>query len=59
MNTGLDALKTVSKKEKQVDVDAITKLNDHKIFKQEPVEEIIIPLEGRVKMINELRQVLL
>ena len=29
--------------------DAITKSNDDKIVKQEPVEEIIIPLEKEIK----------
>ena len=32
-------------------------MNNNKIVRQEPVEEIIIPLEKREEMLNELRQV--
>ena len=39
--------------------DAVTKTNDNKIVKQEPVEKIIIPLEKRDEISNDLRQVLL
>ena len=38
--------------------DAVTKPKDDKIVKQESVEEIIIPLEKRDKMLNKLRKVL-
>ena len=67
MNTGLDSLKTASKK--VVDktgeilgnkmVDAVTGSNDDKMEKQEPVEEIVIPPEERDEMLNKLIQVLL
>ena len=38
--------------------DAVTKLNDDKIVKQKPVEEIIIPPEKRDEILNKLRKVL-
>ena len=67
VNTGLDSLKTASKK--VVDktgeilgnkmVDAVTGSNDDKMEKQEPVEEIVIPPEERDEMLNKLIQVLL
>ena len=57
MNTGLDAVKTDSKKvvHKAGEclgnkiADAISKPNDDKIVKQELVEEIIISLEKKMK----------
>ena len=66
MDTGLNALKTVSKKvfHKAGEfigdkiADTITNSNDDKIEKQEPVQKIIIPLEKRHKILNNLRQVL-
>ena len=66
MNAGVDAVKTASKKvvQKTGDLignkitDAVTKSNDNKIVKQEPVEEIIIPTEERDEILNKLRQVL-
>ena len=66
MNAGVDAVKTASKKvvQKTGDLignkitDAVTKSNDDKIVKQEPVEEIIIPTEERDEILNKLRQVL-
>ena len=62
MNTGLDALKTASKKVvhkageflENKTAGAVTKSNDDNIN----VEEIIIPLEKRDKMLNKLRKVL-
>ena len=67
VNTGLDSLKTASKK--VVDktgeilgnkmVDAVTGSNDDKMEKQEPVEEIVVPPEERDEMLNKLIQVLL
>ena len=67
MDTELDSLKTASKKVvHKADefsgnkiADTVTKSNDDKIVKQEPVEEIIIPIEKRVEILNKLRQVLL
>ena len=41
-----------------ITADAITKSNDDNIEKQEPVEEIIIPLEKREQILNKLRKVL-
>ena len=60
LDTGLDSLKTTSKKVvhkageflgNQI-ADVVTKSNDDKIVKQEPVEEIIIPPEERNKIRN-------
>ena len=70
LDTGLDALKTASKKvvhkaaegtgefigNKIADA-KIAKSND-KIVKTKPVEEIIIPPEKTEEILNELRQVL-
>ena len=55
MDTVLDAIKTASKKAVQKVsefignkiADAVTKSNNDKIVKQEPVEEIIIPSEKK------------
>ena len=66
-DTGVDALKTTSEKvvhktSKFVGnkiADAVTKSNDDKMVKQEPVEEIIIPLGKRDGILNNLRQVIL
>ena len=66
-DTGLDALKTTSKKVVHKTgkfvgnkiADAVTKSNDDKMVKQEPVEEIIIPLGKRNGILNNLRQVIL
>ena len=67
MDTELDSLKTASKKVvHKADefsgnkiADTVTKSNDDKIVKQEPAEEIIIPIEKKVEILNKLRQVLL
>ena len=66
MGTGLDAVKTASKQvvhkageliENKI-ADALTKTNNDKIVKQEPVEEIIFPPEKRDKKLDKLRRVL-
>ena len=67
MDTGLDSLKAASKtvvhKEgeflRNKIAEAVTKSNDDKIVKQEPVEEIIIPLEERNEILHKLRKVML
>ena len=67
MDTGLDSWKTTSKKVVHKTDEflgnkiahPVTKPNDDKIVKQEHIEEIIIPLEKRDDILNELRQVLL
>ena len=66
LDTGLDAVKTASKKvvhkagefigNKITDV--VTESNNNKSVKQEPVEEIIIPLEKRDEILNKLKTVL-
>ena len=66
LDTGLDAVKTASKKvvhkagefigNKITDV--VTKSNNDKSVKQEPVEEIIIPIEKRDEILNKLKTVL-
>ena len=38
--------------------DIVTKSNDDKIEKQEPVEEIIIPPEEREEVLKKLRKIL-
>ena len=38
--------------------DTVTKSNDDKIEKQEPVEEIIIPPEEREEVLKKLRKIL-
>ena len=66
MYTGPNSLKTASKKvvHKAGEflgnkiADAVTKSNDDNIEKQEPVEEILIPLEKRDEILNKLRKVL-
>ena len=74
MDTGLDSLKTASKKVVHRTsellgnkiADAVTKSNDDKIVKPKHVidenprnvEEIIIPPEKREEILNALRQVL-
>ena len=70
MGTGLDSLKTASKKlvhkaggflGNKIAV-TVTKSNEDKIVKPDEnpinVEEIIIPLEKRDKILNKLRKVL-
>ena len=66
MDTGLDAVKTASKKvvhkageslENKIE-DGVTKSNDDNIEKQQPVEEIITPPEKREEVLNKLRKVL-
>ena len=67
LDTGLDAIKTAPQKvvlkvAKFIGnkiADAVTKSNDDKIVKQEPVGKIMIPLEKRKEILNELRKVLL
>ena len=67
MDTGLGALKTTSKKVVHETgefignkiADAVTKSNNDKIVKKEPVEELIIPLEERDAILNDSKQVLL
>ena len=51
LDTGLDAVKTTSKK--------VIHKSDDKIVKQEPVEEIIIPSEKRDEIFKKLRQVII
>ena len=66
LDTGLDSLNTTSKKVvykageflRNKVQDAVTKSNDDKTVKQEPVEEIVIPLETTDEMLNILRKVL-
>ena len=62
MDTGLDAVKTASKKAgkfiKNKIEDTVTKSNDDKIVKQQPLEEIIIPPEKRDGIINKLRRLI-
>ena len=38
--------------------DAVTKSNDDKIMKEEPIEEIIIPTEKGEQILNKLRRLL-
>ena len=67
MDTGLDSLKAASKRVVHKEgeflrnkiAEAVTKSNDDKIVKQEPVEEIIIPLEERNEILHKLRKVML
>ena len=62
----LDSLKNASKKVVHTSgkflgkkiADAVTKLNDYNIEIQEPVEEIIIPLEKRDETLSKFRKVL-
>ena len=64
LDTGLDAVKTASKKTVHKvggflgnkTADAVTNSNDDKIVKEEPVEVIIIPLEKRKEILNELKE---
>ena len=68
LDTGLDALKTASKKvvHKAAEAtdefirnkieDAVGKLNKDKTLKTNPVEEIIIPPEKREEILNKLKQ---
>ena len=67
MDAGLDAVKTASTKVAHIAsdflgnkiADAVTTSNDdNKIANQEPVEEIIVPLEKREQILNKLRKVL-
>ena len=67
MDKGLDSLKAASKRVVHKEgeflrnkiAEAVTKSNDDKIVKQEPVEEIIIPLEERDEILHKLRKVML
>ena len=66
LDTGLDTVKTASKKVVHKAgkflgnkiADEVTKSNDNKIEKQEPVEETLIPPEKRDEILNKLRKVL-
>ena len=66
MDTGIDSLKTASKKavHKIAELlankiaDAVTNSYDDKIVKTKPVAEIIIPPEKRDQILNELKKVL-
>ena len=65
LDTVLDAVKTASKKVVLKEgeflgnkiAEAVTKSNDDKIVKKEPVEEIMIPPEKRDEILNILRKV--
>ena len=65
-NKGLDAVKTAFKKVvhkageflRNKIAEAVTESNNDKIKKQEPVEEIIIPLEKRDEIFHKLRKIL-
>ena len=65
LDTGLDSLKTASKKivHKVGEflgnkiADAVTKSNEDKIVKEEPVEGLIIPPEKRDEILKKLREV--
>ena len=67
LNTELDGVKNGFKQvvKKAGDLlgnkieEAVTTSNDDKIWKQKPVEEIIVPLEERDEILNKLRQLLL
>ena len=37
-------------------VDAITESNNEKIMKQEPVEQIVVPVEKRNEILDKLRK---
>ena len=62
LDIGLDASKRVVHKAGEFIgnkiANAVTKLDDDNIEKQEPVEEIIIPPEKRDEILNKLRKVL-
>ena len=60
MDTGLDASTKVVHKAGELKkiADVVTKSNDDKILKQEPIEEIIIPPEKATEILDKLRGVL-
>ena len=66
MDTWLDSSKSASRKVVHKAskflghkiADAVIKLNDDKIVKQEPVEELVIPLEKVGELLSKLRKVL-
>ena len=66
MDTGLDSLKTAPKnivhKAGQVlenkPEDAVTKSNDDKIMKQEPVDKTVLPLDKRDEILDKLTKIL-
>ena len=62
LDTGQDAFKKAIHKAGESMgnkiADAVTKSNDDKIVKQEPVEEIIIPPEKSDEIMNKFRKVL-
>ena len=66
LNTGLNAVKTTSENVVYKAgeflgnkiADAVTKSSDNKNVKQEPVEEIIIPLQKRDEILHKSRKVL-
>ena len=65
MDPEIDAVKAASKKVVHKAgkflghkiIEAATKSNNDEIVKQEPVEEIIIPLEKRDEMLNKLGKI--
>ena len=57
MDTGLDSLKTASKKVVYKTGEFLGNF-ENRILKTKPVEEIIILLEKREEILNELRQAL-
>ena len=66
LDTGLDSLKTAPKnivhKAGQVlenkPEDAVTKSNDDKIMKQEPVDKTVLPLDKRDEILDKLTKIL-
>ena len=66
MDTWLDSLKSACRKVVHKAskfpghkiADAVIKLNDDKIVKKEPVEELVIPLEKIGELLSKLRKVL-
>ena len=62
LDKGLNSLKNYSKKEvhKTGDFkeknDTVSESNDHKVMKQDPIEEVVIPPEKREEILNDLRQ---
>ena len=62
LDTGLDPPKKQSIKlvnfQKKKNADAVTKLKDDNIEKNEPADEIIIPLEKREEILNKLKKLL-
>ena len=66
LDTGLDSIKTASKNivhkagqflENKPEY-AVTKSNDDKIVKQEPVDKTVLPLDKRDEMLDKLTKIL-